>query len=117
MNTLLLDVSTWDLLTDAAGNIALASPPYAVSQDVASALRLFSAELWYNVDAGVPYFTEILGRTPPVAFFQELMVQAALTVPTVISAECIIEAFEGRTVTGQVTFRTQNGRQGTVRLQ
>lgn len=117
MNTLLLDISGWDLLTDAAGNIAMATAPYAVAQDVASAQRLFEAELWYNEDAGVPYFTEILGHAPPVAFFQELMVRAALTVPTVVSAECIIEAFEGRTVTGQTTFRTSNGRQGTVRLQ
>lgn len=117
MKTLLLDVVTWDLFTDAAGNIAVASDPYSVAQDVASALRLFAAELWYNVDKGIPYFTEVLGKTPPVAYFQELMVKAALTVPTVISAECIIEAFEYRAVTGQVIFRTSNGRQGRVSLQ
>lgn len=117
MTTLLLDLSNWDLLTDAAGNIALASDPYAIAQDVASALRLFEAELWYDVSKGVPYFTEILGHVPPVTFFQELMVRAAMSVPGVASAECIIEAFEGRTVTGSVTFRTTNGRAGTVNLQ
>lgn len=117
MKTLLLDVTGWDLLTDAAGNIALAAEPYAFAQDVASALRLFLGELWYDVLKGVPYFTQILGMTPPVTVFQELMVQAALTVPGVVSAECTIEAFEQRTVTGQVTFRTSNGLSGTVNLQ
>lgn len=117
MKTLLLDNTEWDLLTDAAGNIALASEPYAFAQDVASALRLFLGELWYDVSKGVPYFTQILGKTPPVPFFQELMVQAALSVPGVVKAECIIEGFEGRTVTGAVTFRTVNGTTGTVQLQ
>jgi hypothetical protein len=117
MKTLLLDNTGWDLLTDAAGNIALASEPYAVAQDVASALRLFLGELWYNVKKGIPYFEDILGHTPPVTVFQEYMVAAALTVPTVVSAECIIEAFENRTVTGQVTFRTTNGQTVTVSLQ
>lgn len=117
MKTLLLDNTGWDLLTDAANNIALASEPYAVAQDVASALKLFLGELWYNDSKGVPYFEEILGHTPPVTFFQELMVKAAMTVPGVTSAECTIESFENRTVTGQVVFRTTTGQVGTVNLQ
>jgi hypothetical protein len=116
VKTLLLDNTYWDLLTDAAGNIAVASEPYAVAQDVASALKLFLGELWYNVDTGIPYFTEILGHTPPISYFQELMVAAARTVPTVTKAQCIIEAFENRTVTGQVIFETTNGQTGIVNL-
>lgn len=117
MNTILLDVSQWDLLTDAAGNIAMAAPPYAFAQDVASALRTFLGEVWYDITIGVPYFSEILGHTPPVTFFQELMVQAAKTVPGVVSAECTIEAFEDRRVTGRVTFTTDDGQTGSVGLQ
>lgn len=117
MNTLLLDNSQWDLLTDAAGNIAMATAPYALAQDVASALKLFLGELWYDVTQGVAYFTEILGHAPPLPLFQEFMVRAALTVPGVVSAECTIEAFEQRTVTGQVTFRTSTGVAGIVSLQ
>ena len=40
-STLLLDQTEWDLVLDASGNIALASPPYALAQDVASAVRTF----------------------------------------------------------------------------
>lgn len=117
MNTLLLDNTQWDLLTDAAGNIAMAQAPYAFAQDVASALKLFLGELWYDISKGVPYFTDILGHTPPISFFQEQMVTAAKTVPGVASAECTITAFENREVRGQVTFRTSSGEVGTVNLQ
>lgn len=117
MNTLLLDVTQWDLVTDAAGNIAMATTPYAEAQDMASALRLFLSELWYDVAAGIPYFTDILGHTPPVTFFQELMIAAARTVPGIVSAECTIQSFENRTVTGQVLGRLANGQTITVNLQ
>ena len=117
MNTLLLDLTQWDLLTDAAGNIAMATPPYAVAQDVASAVRTFLGEVWYDTALGVPYFQQVLGKTPPLTLFQELIVLAAMTVPTVESAECTISGFEDRRVTGQVTFTTTNGTTGTVSLQ
>ena len=117
-DTLLLTQGPWDLCIDAAGNIARASPPYALAQDVASALRLFLGELWYDDTKGVPYFQTILGQTPPLSLFQALMVQAALTVPGVVSATCTLSAFDRdtRTVTGQVDFIDQDGQQGTVAL-
>lgn len=117
MKTLLLDLTQWDLLADAAGNIAFAEAPYQQAQDVASALRTFLGEIWYNTALGIPYFQQILGETPPVTVFQEYMQAAALTVPGVVSAECTIQAFEDRRVSGQVTFRTDNGQTGTVSLQ
>lgn len=113
-DTLLLTVDQWDLCLDAAGNIAMASPPYALAQDVASALRLFIGELWYDDSQGVPYFDQVLGHTPPLNLFRQLMVQAALTVPGVVSAVCTLVSFENRTVTGQVTFVDESGLQGVV---
>ena len=65
MKTLLLDRTQWDLVQDANGNIALATEPYARAQDVASACRLFRGELWYDTAAGIPYFEDILGKSPP----------------------------------------------------
>jgi hypothetical protein len=44
VNTLLLDVSSWDLCLDAAGNIAMASNPYSIAQDAASAIRTFAGD-------------------------------------------------------------------------
>lgn len=117
MKTLLLDLDQWDLLLNAGGDLAIATAPYQVAQDVASAVRTFLGEAWYDTGLGVPYFQTILGKTPPLTLFQELIVAAAETVPDVVSAECTITAFADRRVTGQVTFTTNNGQTGTVALQ
>ena len=44
MNTLLLDRTTWDLLLDHDGNIAVASSAYAIGQGISSAGRGFSGD-------------------------------------------------------------------------
>jgi hypothetical protein len=90
MDTLLLDTVLWDLTVDAAGNIALATEPYALAQDVSSAVRLFLGELWYDNTQGIDYTRKILGESPPLAVFQEYMVGAALTVPDVVSAVALL---------------------------
>lgn len=118
MDTLLLDTVLWDYTVDANGNWAVATEPYSLAQDVSSAIRLFQGELWYDSSQGIPYFQKILGESPPLAVFQEYMVQAALTVPDVVSAVCIVESFDSATrkVTGQVQFTDVNGNTGTVAL-
>ena len=65
MKTLLLDRTAWDLCLDSNGNIALASEPYSLAQDVASAVRLFLGECYYDTTKGIPYWTEVLGMLPP----------------------------------------------------
>lgn len=116
--TILLDTATWDYTVDAAGNWALASEPYSRAQDVASAIRLFQGELYYDRTQGVPYKTKILGQSPPLTVFQEFMVQAALTVPGVVSAECIVTSydFDTREIQGQVQFKDVDGNTGSVSL-
>lgn len=108
-NTLLLDQSVWDLVIDSAGNIAIAQPPYALAQDVASAVRLFKNELWYSPSEGVPYFDEVLGYLPPQSLLTGLIEKSALTVPGVVSAQCIISSFRGREVGGQIQFEDESG--------
>jgi hypothetical protein len=116
MNTLLLSVSEWDLVLDAKGNIAMAEEPYALAQDVASAIKTFLGEVWYNTELGVPYFQQILGRAPTITVFKQYLIEAALTVPGVVTADCTIQSFEGRTVAGQVIFTDSNGQTGTVTI-
>jgi hypothetical protein len=116
MNTLLLVNNAWDLCLNAAGNIAMATPPYARAQDVASALRLFAAECWYDTSKGIPYFEEILGQAPPASTFEQYMIRAALTVPGVVSAQCTIDSVEARKLVGQVTFTSVDGTTDIVQL-
>lgn len=112
--TILLDRTEWDSVLDTNGNIAVASPPYALAQDVASAIKLFLGELWYDTENGIPYFEEILGHLPPVSLFISYMEKAALTVPGVVSASVIINSFEDRAVNGQVLFVDENGIENSV---
>jgi hypothetical protein len=110
VQTLLLDTQTWDLVIDAHGNIAVASDPYSLAQDAASAIKLFQGELWYDTTQGVPYFAGILGTLPPAALIKNKFVAAALTVPGVVSAQCFLSALTPqRQLSGQVQIKTSSG--------
>ena len=109
MNTLLLTLDTWDLCTDASGNIAMATEPYSLAQDVASAVKLFLGELWYDTTQGVPYFSQVLGQFPPIPLLKALIQVQALTVPGVVSATVFITDFIDRTPVGQVQVMDSAG--------
>ena len=104
MATLFLDPKTWDLTLDSEGNIAYAKDPYAKAQDVASAVRLFKGELYYDTEKGIPYFDETLGKKQSLALYQYRLEQEALTVSGVVSAKATIESREGRIVSGFLSF-------------
>lgn len=109
MKTLLLDRATWDLTLNTTGNIAVASEPYAIAQDVASAVRLFRGELWYDTGPGIPYFEQILGRAPPLGVLKSAISKAALTVPEVASVKVFVSAAEGREIIGQIQVTDTGG--------
>jgi len=109
MTTLLLDTDQWDLVLDANGDIALASEPYALAQDVASAVRTVLGEVYYDSNQGIPYFQDVLGKLPPTALLIELINNAARTVPGVVSVQTIITSFTARTVSGQIQFKDNTG--------
>lgn len=109
MATLLLDTAAWDLVLDAAGNIAVATEPYSHAQDAASAIKLFQGELFYDLNQGIPYFQQILGKFPPLSLVKARMVAAALTVPGVVSAKCFITKFDQRKISGQVQVTDAKG--------
>lgn len=116
MDTLLLDVDQWDLVLDSSGNIAVASQPYSIAQDVASAVRLFRGELYYgDPNRGVPYFRDILGHEPSGTLIRHEIEQAALTVPNVVDATCLVQE-SGRYLTGQIQVTDTQGTTTVVNL-
>ncbi|HDR9087374.1 hypothetical protein KDW82_06040 [Burkholderia vietnamiensis] len=104
--TLLLDQTTWDLCLDAYGNIAVASEPYAIAQDVACAVRAFRGECWYDTSVGVPYWQDILGKRPQLQLIKKDIVTEARRVKGVQAAQCFITSMKDRVVTGQVQVAT-----------
>jgi hypothetical protein len=111
---LLLDIATWDLTLDAYGNVALADDPYAIAQDVACALRLFSGELWYDVTQGLPYLARILGHWPPAGLIKAQFEAAALAVNGVAVANVFLTGLRNRQLSGQVQITMTSGATATI---
>lgn len=113
MDTLFLNPETWDLQLDIWGNIAVAKAPYATAQDVASAVKLFDGELYYDTSKGIPYFDEILGKNQKNSFalYRHRLQHAALSVPNVLSADIDLKQQTGRTVLGNIIITDQQNRQ------
>ena len=109
MKTLFLDPSTWDLVVDRNGNIAVCSDPYSQAQDAASAIRTFQGEVYYDTTLGIPYWQRILGRFPPASLMKSYFTRAALTVPGVVKARCFLGGIINRAVTGQVQITNTAG--------
>ena len=107
--TLLLDQSAWDLVLDSSGNIALAGAPYSVAQDVATAVRTFLGECWFDSSQGLPYWQQIMGKYPPLSFVRQAVIDAAMGVPNVVSADVTFQSFTGRTLTGQIKIVDTDG--------
>lgn len=114
MKTLLLDISTWDLVVASNGGIAVATDPYSVAQDVASACRVFQGEEWYHTDVGIPYFQQILGKLPPINLVKTLIANAASSVPGCNNPVVFLTGLAGRNLSGQVQFTDSNGQTQVV---
>jgi hypothetical protein len=110
-STLLLDRTTWDLVLGADGNIAVAAEPYALAQDAASAIKTFLGECYWDTALGVPYLTQVLGKSPSLSQVKGLLVAAAMTVPGVASAKVFLVSATNRGLVGQVQVTSAATRQ------
>ena len=107
--TLLLDQTAWDLVLDASGNIALADEPYAIAQDVATAIRTFLGECLYDTSLGMPHWQSILGKLPPPAYIKAQLEKVATAVTGVVSATATITGFADRAIQGQINITDSRG--------
>lgn len=109
MKTLLLALDTWDLVQDLAGNIAVAETPYASTQDVATSVRVYLGELWYDTTDGIDYLGQVLGERPSLQFLKSKIEAQALKVPNITRAVCSFSTFEDRNLNGQVLVTDTSG--------
>lgn len=114
MDTLLLNPVSGDMLIDAKGNIAVATNPYSMSQDVASALKTFLGEVYYDTGLGVPYFQNILGYTESASYIAVQLENAALQVPGIVAAQLTGLELNNRVLTGTIKVTDQNGIENNV---
>lgn len=109
MRTLFLNPGTWDLMVDSLGNIAVASRPYCIAQDVASACKLWKGEARYDTERGMPYHDEILGHLPPATLLASWFRSEAMTIDHVVDANVTINFNSSeRTLDGAIMITTDN---------
>lgn len=109
-NTLPLSGS-WDIQLDPAGNLVLTDPDASLAQDVASAIRTFLGECWYDVAMGLPYFQAILGQRPPASLVRSKIKQTAKRVAGVDTVDVSTLALSNRNLTGVIVLTRVGGTQ------
>jgi len=113
----LLDTETWDIQLDDSGNIAIASNPLAVAQDVACACSTFLGEAWYDTTLGIPYYQRILGHWPGTQLINTKMQSEAKKLPYVQDAFCTVTIDkQTRSASGVMTITDTNYNQSTVQF-
>lgn len=113
--TIPLNTGSWDIELDSNGNLALTDEDYSIAQDVASAIRTFLGECWYDVTLGLPYFGTILGQRPPSSLLISLVTEAALTVATVTSVTVVrLLLTQDRVLSGSVIVVSTSSTQPLV---
>ena len=108
----------WDLSLDAAGNIATCTGPEAIAQDVATTLRLFTNDAYYEPDSGMPHFATHLGRKPLLTAMSQRSTLAAQAVPGVATATVkdLQLDTKRRELTGQIDLTLKDGAAITIDL-
>lgn len=115
--TLFLMPTTWDLTLDADGNIAVATDIYQQAQDISTACRTFTGDLYYDTTTGIPYDTEILGGTGfPLALYKMYLEDAAKSIGGVVSAQAAIRTNDRRNVIGAIIFTNEENQTGQISL-
>lgn len=115
-HTLTLDLNEWDLTLDSGGNIATSVGPYAIAQNVANAVRLFTNDAWYDPERGIPHFIVDLGFLPQESVVRSRIGQAARGVEGVAAARVENLGLEDRVLTGNIRLTTTEGDTSDVAL-
>ena len=109
-HTLSLQPDSWDITLDSSGRIARSTQAYAIAQNVANAVRLFTGEAFFAMDEGIPHFDIELGKTrPALSVLRARMREAALNVEGVLDAQITLDDVQERKLTGEILLTVADG--------
>ena len=113
-HTLYLQPDSWDITLDSSGRIARSTQAYAIAQNVANAVRLFTGEAFFAMDEGIPHFDIELGKTrPALSVLRACMREAALNVEGVLDAQITLDDVQERKLTGEILLTVADGDKST----
>ena len=102
-HTLYLTPDNWDITLDSSGRLQTSASAYAIAQNVANAVRLFTNEAFFAMDEGIPHFEIELGYTrPALSVLRARIREAALNVEGVLDAAVNLDGVRGRKLTGEI---------------
>lgn len=113
--SLMLDPNTWDLRVDEYGLIVTCEGPYAIAQNVANAIRLFTKDAWFAQEKGIPHYQVELGKKPPYALLRTWIINTALSIAGVADARVTwLEFTDEKVLTGNVLLTLKDGSEQNV---
>jgi hypothetical protein len=102
-HTLYLTPDNWDITLDSSGRLQTSANAYAIAQNVANAVRLFTNEAYFAMDEGIPHFEIELGYTrPALSVLRARIREAALNVEGVLDAAVNLDGVRDRKLTGEI---------------
>lgn len=102
-HTLYLTPDNWDITLDSSGRLQTSATAYAIAQNVANAVRLFTGEAFFAMDEGIPHFEIELGFTrPALSVLRARIREAALNVEGVLDAAVKLDSVRDRKLTGEI---------------
>lgn len=116
--TLLL-TDKWDIQLDGNGNIATVDADYAIAQNAANAVRLFTNDAYFDRDKGIPHFSAELGKKPAPAraVLTNRIRKAVMAVDGVVDAEIdLVYNTTTRVYGGEITITTVNSQRVSIEL-
>jgi len=109
-HTLYLTPDNWDITLDSSGRLQTSANAYAIAQNVANAVRLFTGEAFFAQDEGIPHFDIELGYTrPALSVLRARMREAALNVEGVLDAQITLDDVQDRKLTGEILLTVADG--------
>ena len=113
-HTLYLTPDNWDITLDSSGRLQTSASAYAIAQNVANAVRLFTNEAYFAMDEGIPHFDIELGKTrPALSVLRARMREAALNVEGVLDAQITLDDVQERKLTGEILLTVPDGDKST----
>ena len=102
-HTLYLTPDNWDITLDSSGRLQTSAAAYAIAQNVANAVRLFTNEAFFAQDEGIPHFEIELGDPrPALSVLRARIREAALNVEGVLDAAVNLDGVQDRRLTGEI---------------
>lgn len=111
MDMLYVNSTDNDLSVDAQGNLQTSTGAFALALAAACAIRTFKGEVYFDSTQGLPYFSTILGKNPPLEYVRSQFVAAALGAdPDIVESKVFFSSLTARDLSGQIQTSDATGK-------